>query len=38
LGRRIVIREAATSAMMIGEAINFLRRTSPRFRSKENLF
>jgi hypothetical protein len=33
-----MIREAATSAMVIGEAIEFMRRTWPRFRSKENLF
>ena len=38
LGRRNMIREAATTAMMIGEAIKFTRRTSPRIRSKENLF
>jgi len=33
-----MIREAATTAMVIGEAINLMRRTSPRIRSKENLF
>jgi hypothetical protein len=33
-----MIREAATTAMMIGEAIKFMRRTSPRFLSEENLF